>query len=256
MHAEHAEILRVGARKTTETHEGVRDGIVEQPRELGQQLRSFALHHTAPRIEHRPFGTEQHVDGLANLPGVAACSGIVRAHPDALGIVIFHLMVGVGGVLRHVDHDGPGPSGSGDVERLLHHLGNLLGAPHEEAVLHHGARDPHHVGFLEGIGANEVARYLRGNHNQGNGVDVGGCDSSDRIGGPRTRGHHHDPRASRGSGITVRHVGGGLLVTHQDVLDPLLFEDCVINVQRGATGIAEQIFHALVLQGADQHFSA
>lgn len=64
------------------------------------------------------------------------------------------------------------------------------------------------------------------------------------------------PGAPRGARVAVGHMCGRLLVPHQDVLDPLLAKDRVIDMQRGATGIAEDVVDTFVLQRADQHISA
>ena len=68
--------------------------------------------------------------------------------------------------------------------------------------------------------------------------------------------HQHDARLAGGARIAVRHVRGGLLVAHEDVFQALLLEDGIVDVQRGAAGIAEDVVDAFVLQGANQHLAA
>ena len=46
-------------------------------------------------------------------------------------------------------------------------------------------------------------------------------------------------------------MGGGLLVTDQDVLDPILLEQGVVDVQDRAPGVAEDELDALVDQRLD-----
>jgi hypothetical protein len=51
-------------------------------------------------------------------------------------------------------------------------------------------------------------------------------------------------------------VHRALLVAHQDVLDPRLLEDLVVDRQHGAAGISEQVLHALVGKRLQDHFGA
>ena len=57
------------------------------------------------------------------------------------------------------------------------------------------------------------------------------------------------------AGIAVRHVAGRLFMADQNVLDLVLPEDSVVNVQYRAAGVTEQVFHPLVGEGADEHFT-
>ena len=54
VHAEHAEVLRVGCRKRTQAHQGLRDRITQQTCEFGQFRCRIAQHRTATGVDHRP----------------------------------------------------------------------------------------------------------------------------------------------------------------------------------------------------------
>jgi hypothetical protein len=58
------------------------------------------------------------------------------------------------------------------------------------------------------------------------------------------------------AGIAFGRMDRALLVADEDVLDLVLLEDRVIDRQHRAAGIAEQMFDALILKRADDHFGA
>jgi len=47
-----------------------------------------------------------------------------------------------------------------------------------------------------------------------------------------------------------------VLVANQDVLDLVLLEQGVVDVQHSAARITKEIFHALVCERANEHFTA
>jgi hypothetical protein len=49
---------------------------------------------------------------------------------------------------------------------------------------------------------------------------------------------------------------GGLLVAYKDVLEFVLLEDGVVDIQDGAAGIPENVFHTLFSEAADKDFGA
>ena len=49
-------------------------------------------------------------------------------------------------------------------------------------------------------------------------------------------------------------MDGALLVADQNVPDLFLMEQGVVDRQHRATRVAEEVFDALILQGADHHF--
>ena len=126
----------------------------------------------------------------------------------------------------------------------------------DEAVLHDGARDTDHVGFLEGIGAHHAARHLAGQHHHRNRIHVGSGNAGNGIGRPRAGRHQHYTGLAGGAGVAVSHVSGSLLVTNQDVRHFRLFEQGIVDVQEGTARVPIDILNAFVTQRADDHFSA
>ncbi len=125
-----------------------------------------------------------------------------------------------------------------------------------EAVLHDGSGDTDHIGFLEGIGADHVARNLTGDDHHRDRVHESGSNAGDGIGRTRTGSHQHHAGLAGCPRITIGHVGGGLLVTNQDVLDGLFLEKRIVNMQNGTTRVPVDVLNAFVAQEADDHFSA
>ena len=125
-----------------------------------------------------------------------------------------------------------------------------------EAVLHDRPGDTDHVGFLEGISADHGARHLARQHDHWNRVHVRGGNAGDGVGRTWTRRHQNNTGLAGSTGITVSHMGGGLLVTHENVLHLGLFEQGVIHMQESTTWVPVNILNAFVTQKADDHFCA
>ena len=90
----------------------------------------------------------------------------------------------------------------------------------------------------------------------GDGVHQGVDDAGDGVGGAGAGGHQHHARLAGGAGVALGGVGRALLVAHQDVAQARLVEQGVVDRQHRAAGIAEQVGHALVDQGAHDDLRA
>ena len=114
-------------------------------------------------------------------------------------------------------------------------------------VLGDGQRDAGDVGFLKGIGADQLAAYLTGDANDGRRIHHGGGDAGDHVGGARARSRDRHPDLAAGARIAIRHVGGALLMAHQDVMDVAVLQG-VVGRQNRAARIAEDVLYSLALQ--------
>ncbi|MCY1305567.1 hypothetical protein D9M70_553800 [compost metagenome] len=126
----------------------------------------------------------------------------------------------------------------------------------DEAVLHDRTGNTDHVGFLEGIGADHVARHLAGQDHHRDGVHVGGGDAGNGVGRTRAGSHQHNTGFAGGAGVAVGHVGSSLLMTDQDVGHIVFFEQGIVDMQEGTTRVPIDVLNAFVTQRADDHFSA
>jgi hypothetical protein len=254
VHAEHAKKLRVVRRVGAKAHQRVGDRETQPARELRQLRRALAQHHAAAGVDHRPPGLDEQLRRLANLPRVALEHRVVGAHLDLFGV---HVARAVGGhVLRHVHHHRAGAAGGRDVERLAQRERQIRHVLDQEVVLHARAGNADRVGFLKRVVADQVRRYLAGDHHHRDRVHVRGGDAGHGVGGAGAGRDQHHARLTGGARVAVGRVRGRLLVAHQDVLDVLLAVQGVVDVQHGATRVAEYVPHALIAQETDDDFGA
>src|SRR5690606_4232996 len=102
---------------------------------------------------------------------------------DLLRVFELEFGIRVGDVLGDINNDRTGTTGGSNVVGLLDNLRNFPGIADHEAVIHDGAGNSHHVGFLEGIFTDLVGRYLTGQDHHGNGVHVGSGNTGNGVGG-------------------------------------------------------------------------
>ena len=127
---------------------------------------------------------------------------------------------------------------------------------HEIIVLGAGPRDAGGVGFLEGVVADQMGRHLAGQADHGDGIHQRVGETGHGIGGARTRGHQHDADLAGRARIALGGMDGGLLVADQDVAQPVLLEQRVVDRQDRAARIAEDDLDFLVDQGFHQQIGA
>ena len=154
-------------------------------------------------------------------------------------------------VLGQVDHHGAGPAGAGDVERLMHHPGKVLGPLHQIVVLGGGTGDAGRVRFLECVVADQVGGHLAGQADHGYAVHQRIAQAGDGVGRAGAGGDQHDAHLTGRPCVALGGVDRAAFLADQDVADGILVEDRVVDRQYRATRIAEDHFHALVLQGAE-----
>ena len=100
-----------------------------------------------------------------------------------------------------------------------------------------------------------LLRDLAGDADDGDGVEHGGGDAGDQVGGAGAAGGHADADAARGARVAVGHVRGALLMAHEDVVDGKLAQR-VVDGQDGAAGIAEDVAHAFAFGRCPDDFRA
>ncbi len=124
-------------------------------------------------------------------------------------------------VLGDVDQDRAGPSRAGHVERLLDDPGDLAGVLDQVMMLGDRARDLHHRGLLERVGADDVARHLAGDRHQRDGIHLGVGQAGHQVQRTRAGGRHHHARPARGPRISFGGEDAPLLVSRQDRANPV-----------------------------------
>ncbi len=159
-------------------------------------------------------------------------------------------------VLGNIDHHRAGTTCGGDVESFMDHARQIGHVLHEVVVLGAGAGDADGVAFLKAIRADQRGRHLGGDADQRDRVHQRVGEAGHRIGGARAGGHQHHAGLAGRAGIALRHVGGALLVPHQDVLDEVLLEHRIVDGQCRTAGISEDMLHPLIGECLDHHLGA
>ena len=158
--------------------------------------------------------------------------------------------------LRNVDHDRPGTPGARDVESLLHRQRQLAHVLDEEVVLDDRPRDADRVALLERIEADRRRRHLAGDDDHRDRVHIGGGDAGHGIGDARAGGHQRNADLAGRTRVAVGSVDCGLFMTHQHMLDRLLFVQGVLDIDHGTAWIAPEVLDPFGLQAANQDFRA
>ena len=180
---------------------------------------------------------------------------VVGAQPDLSGVVVRNLDRWVSHILWHINNNRPRPPRGGDIECLFDRLRQIPHILDQKTVFYAGARDADSVHLLKGIAANKRRGYLAGKDHQRDRVHKSGGDTCQRIGCTRARGDQRNTGLSGCAGIAIRCMESRLLMPHQNVLNLLLLEDCIIDMQHSSARVAKQILYALFFQALNQNFS-
>ena len=70
-------------------------------------------------------------------------------------------------------------------------------------MLRHWQRDAGDVNLLEGVLADQRIWNVAGDHHHRNGVEHGGADAGNEVGGTRAGGAEADANLARGAGVPV-----------------------------------------------------
>ncbi len=156
----------------------------------------------------------------------------------------------------HVDQHRARTAGGGNVKSFLHGGRQILDVLHQEVVFDTGAGDANGVAFLEGVQANGMRGHLSRDDDHGNRVHVGRGNAGHGIGQAWPAGHNTDTGLFARARVSVSRVNSRLLVSHQNVLDLVLFEDFVVDVEHGPTGVAKKVLDLFFLEAFHQDFCA
>ena len=202
--------------------------------------------HAAAEVDERLLGC---VDGGSCLldADILGCEGLVGCD-GCFGLVLAH-----GGldILGHVDEDGAGTAGGGDLEGLADGGSQILNGADEVVVLGDGQGDTGDIDLLEAIGTNDGIGDVTGDGDQGNGVDVSGGDAGNQVGGTGAGGGDANAYLAGGTGVAVSCVGGTLFVGGQHVLQLVtVLIKGIVDIDDLTAGIAVDHVHALLDQGS------
>ena len=198
------------------------------------------------------LAAEIELDGLLDGAGLGAQHG-VRAMRGWRGGGEVEGRGGLLRVFRYIDEHRAGTAGGGDLEGGADGGRDVFHARDEEVVLGDGQGDAGDVDLLEGVGAEDLGGDLAGDADDGDGVQHGGGDAGDEVGGPGAAGGDGDADAAGCARVSVGHVGRALLVADQDVVDGKLAQR-IVGGKDGPAGIAEDGGYALAGEGCPDDF--
>ena len=260
VHADHADRQFVGAGKAAQAHQGLGAGKAGQVHQLGQRLgrRRPGIDHPAADIEERLPSIRHQLDRGRNRLQVR-----LGARPIALVALLGRTLIGAGGdqnILGQVHQHRAGPAVRRHVKGLVHHAGKVVDVLHQIIVLGAGPGDAGGVGLLERVVADQMGRHLAGQADHRDRIAQRVEQAGHRVGGAGARGHQHHAHLAGRARIALGGMHGRLFVAHQDMAQPVLLEQLVIQRKDRAARIAENHLDALVDQRAQddlrsvQHF--
>ncbi len=109
-----------------------------------------------------------------------------------------------------------------------------------------GAGNARGIGLLERVVADQAGRHLPGDADDGNTVHQGIGQPGHRVGRARSRGYEDHADLSGRPRVALRGMDGSLLVTGQDVPDPVLAVNRIEQRNDRSSGIAENRVDLLV----------
>ena len=149
VHAGHAEVSFTRGTIATETLQRSDTGNVETVDELVQFRCGVRQDNAATGINQRTFSLKHHLDGFANLSGMAFVDRLVGAHFDFLRIIVKASLHA--DVLRNIDQNRTGTACRGNVKCFFDGNGKILDIFDEEIVLDAWTCDTDRVAFLESV---------------------------------------------------------------------------------------------------------
>ena len=256
VHAQHAQPF-VGRRgKGSEAHQGGRDGASHQ---FGQFPQGFAclwsaVDDPATGIKNRCLCVHDHFGGRIDRLEVAFCLGLIAGIGS--GCIGAKLCRSNLDILRNIDDHRTRAALGGDMKGFLNDLRQIGRFFHQIIMFGTMARDTDRVGFLKGIGADQIGCNLAGDDDHRNAVHKGIGNTGNGIGRTRAGCYQYDTGLAGRTGIAFRRMGRCLLVADQYMLDFRMFVKRIINGQDGTARIAENGIHTQVQQGFDQYIGA
>ena len=251
VHAEHPARERVILRERADAEERGHDGGVDALRERAELAMGASEPHPVARDDHGALGAGQQRGCTIERVGVRAVwldrdvgrPAAGDGHPEL-------------DVLRDIDDDRSRPAGRGHGEGPVDGGLDVLDPLHEVGMLRDRPDETEDVGLLEGVAAHERRRHLAGDGDHRDAVHVRAGETGDEIRGARTRCRDAHAHASGGARVAVGHVGGTLLVTHEDVMDRRVVGEGVIEREARAAGVAKGQVHTGVLERAPDEVGA
>ena len=237
VHAQHAQISGIVISYKSCGHQCICRRDIRLLHESEEQFACAGCGNASSAVDDRTLRRVDHGSDLADFIFAEFRQGIQR---ERLGWFVIHGHVWRGHILGDIDQDGTLAAAVGDTERIADRGSKIFDPVDEVGVLGDRDRDPCDADLLEGVSADQGIRNIAGDCDHGNAVHECGGDAGDEIRGAGTARCKDDAGLAGSAGVSVRRVGGALLMRSQDVADPVsVFIQCVIQVQDSPSGIAK-----------------
>ncbi len=230
VHPQHALVEPVRRRHCRQSQKGCGYRNVAFFGKLGKLFLGIGYHHAVTRQNHGAFRGVYYVGGPLKIGVVDFGIGDVGAYVVTLFVVELresHLCV-----LGEVEHHRAGTACRCNVECSRYGRSYILGTAYLVAPFRDGLCDAHHIGFLEGVEAQEGGGHLTGDDHKRSAVHQRVAEAGDDIGSRRARGHYYNARASRDAGISLCGVCRALFMAHEHmlylvlvVIEPVIYGD-------------------------------
>ena len=251
VHAHHAQTQFMRSRERAEAEQCARHRRLGLDGELHQLLLRFRHQHAVSAQDDRLFRPLDQFHRLVQQVTRRVCHGLVAHQLDFFGIDKF---TGLDlGILADIDQYGTGPAAAGDIEGLTDRLRNFVGAGHKIVVFRDRQRDAGHIGFLEGVAADQVRGHLSRDEHHRDRIHHRRANTGNQIRRTGTRGRHRHADLAGGSRISIRHVRRTLLVPYQHMMDGIIQHRIVDRHIRTAR-VAKDNFHPLTHQALPDYF--
>ena len=254
VHTRHAQVLVVAVREGAARHQCGDHRDAGQLGQFPQLFGGLAADDPAADVEHGFVRGGDQLGGLVDLTvvrfGVRLVARQIHARRPA------ERARGLQHVFRDVDEHRARPSAGGDVEGLGHHPRDVVAVADQEVVLGDRHGDAGDVGLLEGVRADQRAADLPGHGDHRDRIHLRVGQRCHQVGGPGTRGGHHDADLPGGVRVAAGCVAGTLLVANQDVPQLLRVEQRVVDGEHGAAGDTEDDLDVELLQRPDYRLCA
>ena len=256
VHAQHSQPVGMICRKTAQSHQRRGDGRAGQRLELAQQATRArpGVDDAAAGVENRRLCRCDQGNRPGNVVSRAIDLRIIANGP--LRRAVGHDRAGDLNVLGNIDQHRAGATGGGNLESLIDGRGEVCRILHQIIMLGAVAGDTDGVGLLKGVRSDQRGCDLPGDDDHRNRIHISIGDPGDGIGRARPGGDQHHPRLARRSRITLGSMCRTGFVADQDVANAVVAEQCIINGQHRAAGVAEHEFDALANQTFHQDFGA
>ena len=134
------------------------------------------------------------------------------------------------------------------------HISQLVNILDNKIIFGNGHSHTQNIDLLETVLSQQVHPYIAGNGHNRDGIHISSGNPRHQIGGAGTRGGQTDPYLSGCPCISVCCMGCSLFMRGEHMGDlPLMFVECIVNVQNRTARIAKDGLDALFLQTLNQN---